>query len=103
MGEHFDPHGFARGAAYALLRDLAGDVGHLLEIQFRQDSIRDRLAAQLDSLESDFRRMVGVMEGLPELTDGVMAGFNERVAELIGTMNAGIDNAFSDLDRQRLL
>ena len=74
----------------------------LLEIQFRQDSIRDRLAAQLDSLESDFRRMVGVMEGLPELTDGVMAGFNERVAELIGTMNAGIDNAFSDLDRQRM-
>ena len=34
MGEHFDPHGFARGAADALLRDLAGDVGHLLEIQF---------------------------------------------------------------------
>lgn len=94
MGDRF-------GSQSEQLLSSIGWSKDLLEIQFRQDSIRDRLAAQLDSLEGDFRRMVGVMEGLPELTDEVMAGFNERVAELVYTINGGIDNAFADLDRQR--
>ncbi len=94
MGDRF-------GSRSEQLLSSVGWSKDLLEIRLRQDSVRDRLAAQLDSLEGDFRRMVGVMEGLPELTDEAMADFNDRVAELVATLGGGIDAAFSDLDRQR--
>lgn len=83
---------------------LANSVGwskDMLEMEFRQDSVRAELGAQLDSLERDFGRIVVVAEHLPEISDRIMEGLNGQVARLVETMNSLVDHAFVDFDSQR--
>ena len=42
-----------------------------------------------------------VAEHVPEISDRVLEELNRQVTQLIGTMNASIDNAFAGFDRQR--
>ena len=60
-----------------------------------------QVGAQLDSLERSFNRIVVVAEHLPEISDKVLEELNRQATQLIWTMNASVDNAFADFDRQR--
>jgi hypothetical protein len=85
-------------------QQLANTVGwskEMLEIEWRQESLRAEVGARLDSLERDLNRMVLVAEHLPEMSDRMMAGLNGEVAQLVDTMNSLVDNAFYDFERQR--
>ena len=73
----------------------------IFELQMQQDSVRNRLTRQLDSLERNFDRIVTVMEHLPQIADYMGKSLNTEVAALIETLNGAVDNAFADLDRQR--
>ena len=71
-------------------------------MRLAQDSLHLQLGAQLDSLERDFSRMVAVAEHLPELSDRLLAELNAQATQLISTMDTSVDQAFADLDRQRM-
>ena len=73
----------------------------IFEMRLRQDSLRLQVGAQLDSLERSFNRIVVVAEHLPEISDKVLEELNRQATQLIWTMNASVDNAFADFDRQR--
>lgn len=73
----------------------------LLEMRFAQDSLRSQLGSQLDSLDRNFTRMVVVAEHLPEISDRLLTELNMQASQLISTMNASMDQVFSDVDRQR--
>lgn len=73
----------------------------IFEMRLRQDSLRLQVGAQLDSLERSFTRIVVVAEHLPEISDKVLEELNRQATQLIWTMNASVDNAFADFDRQR--
>lgn len=73
----------------------------LLEMRFSQDSLRAQLGAQLDSLDRNFARIVVVAEDFPEISDRLLAELNAQASALMATMNATMDQAFSDFDRQR--
>lgn len=77
-------------------------TGDLVALRIRQDSLRDRLAMQLDSLERDFNRLTAVAEDLPGVSREVTAELNAALAEAMATFNASVDNAFADVDRQRM-
>ncbi len=77
-------------------------TGDLVSLRIRQDSLRDRLAMQLDSLERNFNRLTAVAEDLPGLSREMAAELNAALAEAMTTFNAGVDNAFDDIDRQRM-
>lgn len=83
--------------AYAL--DWTGD---LIALRMQQDSLRDRLAMQLDSLERDFSRLTDVAADLPGVSREIAAELNAALAQAMATFNAGVDNAFADIDRQRM-
>ena len=86
-------------------RQLANSVGwskEMLEIRMRQDSLRSRVEGQLDSLDRNFGRLVAVAEHLPELSGQVLGEINLQAAQLIGTIDASVDAAFDNLDRQRV-
>lgn len=73
----------------------------IFEMRLRQDSLRLQVGAQLDSLERSFTSIVVVAEHLPEISDKVLEELNRQATQLIWTMNASVDNAFADFDRQR--
>lgn len=73
----------------------------IFEMRLRQDSLRLQVGAQLDSLERSFTRIVVVAEHLPEISDKVLEELNRQATQLIWAMNASVDNAFADFDRQR--
>ena len=73
----------------------------IFEMRLAQDSLHLQIGMQLDSLERNFTRMVMVAEHLPEISDRMLAELNARATQLISTMEASVDHAFSDLDRQR--
>ena len=73
----------------------------MVELRLEQDSIRDRLALQLDSLANDFRKMVLILEHTPEIADAIGANLNTQMSALIGTLNRSVDDAFRDIDHQR--
>ena len=73
----------------------------IFEMRLRQDRLRLQVGAQLDSLERSFNRIVVVAEHLPEISDKVLEELNRQATQLIWTMNASVDNAFADFDRQR--
>ena len=86
-------------------QQLSNSVGwskDLIEMRLAQDSLRDRIGAQLDSLDRNFRRMVAVAEHLPEISDRVLEELNEQATQLLWTMDVSVDNAFSGFDRQRM-
>lgn len=85
-------------------RQLAETVGwskDILEMRMEQDSTRSQLLRQIDSLDRNFRRMAAVMEHIPEISTFVAETFGERVGELIEAMDASVNHAFVQLDRQR--
>lgn len=109
-------HAYATGTIAEVLADvndrvsgqtqqLASSVGwskDIIEMQLQQDSIRSGLGARLDSLEGSFTRIVIVAEHLPEISDKLLQEVNDQITQVIGTMNASLDNAFANIDRQRM-
>lgn len=77
-------------------------TGDLISLRMQQDSLRDRLASQLDSLERDFSRLTAVAADLPGVSREIAAELNAALAQAMATFNAGVDNAFADIDRQRM-
>ena len=108
-------HAYATGSIAEVLADvndrlsgqtqqMSNSIGwskDIFEMRLEQDSLRLQVGAQLDSLERSFNRIVVVAEHLPEITDKMLEELNRQVALLMGTMNASVDNAFADFDRQR--
>lgn len=108
-------HTYAAGSISEVLADMSDRVGgqtqqmtaslgwskDLLELRLEQDSVRTQIGRQLDSLDRNFRRIVLVMEHIPQISDAVVGSLNEQVQSLIGTMNASVDHAFFNFDRQR--
>ena len=108
-------HAYAAGSISEVLADMSDRVGgqtqqmaaslgwskDLLELRLEQDSVRTQIGRQLDSLDRNFRRIVLVMEHIPQISDAVVGSLNEQVQSLIGTMNASLDHAFFNFDRQR--
>ena len=104
-------HAYAAGSISEVLADMSDRVGgqtqqmaaslgwskDLLELRLEQDSVRTQIGRQLDSLDRNFRRIVLVMEHIPQISDAVVGSLNEQVQSLIGTMN----HAFFNFDRQR--
>ena len=85
-------------------RQMSNSIGwskDIFEMRLEQDSLRLQVGAQLDSLERSFNRIVVVAEHVPEISDRMLEELNRQVTQLIGTMNASIDNAFAGFDRQR--
>ena len=109
-------HAYATGSIAEVLADVNDRVSgqtqqlsnsvswskDIFEMRLAQDSLHLQLGAQLDSLERDFSRMVAVAEHLPELSDRLLAELNAQATQLISTMNTSVDQAFADLDRQRM-
>ena len=73
----------------------------IFEMRLAQDSLHLQIGMQLDSLERNFTRIVVVAEHLPEISDRMLTELNSRATQLISTMDASVEHAFSDLDRQR--
>ena len=108
-------HAYATGSIAEVLADvndrLSGQTQQvtnsvswskdIFEMRLRQDSLRLQVGAQLDSLERSFNRIVVVAEHLPEISDKVLEELNRQATQLLWTMNASVDNAFADFDRQR--
>lgn len=94
----------AGGAARQMVRTLDW-TGEMLALRVAQDSVRDRLAAQLDSLERDFGRLTAVAEDLPGLSREVTASFtaelNDALREALDAFDRSVDHAFRSVDRQR--
>ena len=107
--------GYATGSIAEVLADvndrlssqtqqMSNSIGwskDIFEMRLGQDSLRMQVGAQLDSLERSFARIVAVAENLPEISDKVLEELNRQATQLIWTMNASVDNAFADFDRQR--
>lgn len=73
----------------------------MVALQLEQDSVRSRIEGQLDSLDRNFRRMVVVMEHVPEISDAVVTSFGNQVQSLIAALDVSVDNVFSNIDMQR--
>lgn len=108
-------HAYATGSIAEVLADVNDRVSgqtqqlsnsvswskDIFEMRLAQDSLHLQIGMQLDSLERNFTRMVMVAEHLPEISDRMLAELNARATQLISTMDASVEHAFSDLDRQR--
>lgn len=109
-------HAYATGSIAEVLSDVNDRVSgqaqqlsnsvswskDLFEMRFEQDSLRVQLGMQLDSLERDFARIVAVAEHLPQISDRLLTELSGQVTDLIRTMDASVDRAFTDFDRQRM-
>ena len=108
-------HAYATGSIAEVLADVNDRVSgqtqqlsnsvswskDIFEMRLAQDSLHLQIGMQLDSLERNFTRMVMVAEHLPEISDRMLTELNARATQLISTMDASVEHAFSDLDRQR--
>lgn len=109
-------HAYATGSIAEVLSDVNDRVSgqaqqlsnsvswskDLFEMRFEQDSLRVQLGMQLDSLERNFARIVAVAEHLPQISDRLLTELNGQITQLIRTMDASVDRAFTDFDRQRM-
>lgn len=84
------------------LTNSLGWSKQLFEMRMAQDSLQGRLMMQFDSLDADFGRLVYVAEHLPEISEQALQELNTRASQLIGTMNAMMEEAFAGFDRQRM-
>ena len=73
----------------------------ILEIEWQRDSMSQFVAAQMDSLDRSFERIVVVMENIPEISDSVMARFNTHVEHVLASLESSLDYAFGQVDMQR--
>lgn len=83
-----------------ITRTLSWNVD-LIQLQFEQDGVRDKLAMQLDSLEADLKRMVVVAEHLPEISNYLMQSLSDRVNDIVRELNGSINYTFNKVDFQR--
>lgn len=115
LESHGHSHALSTGSIAEVLADindrvsgqtqqLSNTIGwskDMLEIELQEDSVRAGLLARVDSLERGFGRLVVVAEHLPEISDRMLTELNAQAAQLIGEMNASVDNLFFGVDRQR--
>lgn len=108
-------HMYSIGTISEVLSDMGDKVGgqtqqisnsvgwtkDMIEIRMSQDSLRSKIEMQLDSLEGNFRRMVVVMEHIPQISDTIINGLNAHVGRIIYTLNSGVDNVFMNINTQR--
>lgn len=108
-------HAYATGSIAEVLADVNDRVSgqtqqlsnsvswskDIFEMRLAQDSLRSQIGMQFDSLERNFTRIVVVAEHLPEISDRMLTELNAQATQLISTMNASVDHAFADIDRQR--
>lgn len=73
----------------------------ILEIEWQRDSMSQYVAAQMDSLDRSFERIVVVMENIPEISDSVMVHFNKHVEQVLASLESSLDYAFNQVDMQR--
>lgn len=73
----------------------------ILEIEWQRDSMSQYVAAQMDSLDRSFERIVVVMENIPEISDSVMVNFNKHVEQVLASLESSLDYAFGQVDMQR--
>ena len=102
--EYLRAAGVEQDYATGSIAEVLADVNDRLSGQTQQvtNSVSwSKDGAQLDSLERSFNRIVVVAEHLPEISDKVLEELNRQATQLIWTMNASVDNAFADFDRQR--
>lgn len=59
------------------------------------------VAAQMDSLDRSFERIVVVMENIPEISDSVMVRFNQHVEQVLASLESSLDYVFGQVDLQR--
>lgn len=73
----------------------------ILEIEWQRDSMSQYVAAQMDSLDRSFERIVVVMENIPEISDSVMVRFNQHVEQVLASLESSLDYVFGQVDLQR--
>ena len=73
----------------------------MVEMKLEQDSTYAKLMLQLDTLEADFKRLVVVVEYVPEIADYIMKQLTERINEVLGALNSTVENAFYRVNYQR--
>ena len=73
----------------------------IFEIEWQRDSMSQYVAAQMDSLDRNFERIVVVMENIPEISDSVMVNFNKHVEQVLASLESSLDYAFGQVDMQR--
>lgn len=73
----------------------------IIALQFQQDSMRNAIGQQLDSLERNFNRMVVVAEHIPEISDKMMQSVGDELTRFISTVDSSVDNLFYETNRQR--
>lgn len=115
MNEHGKDLSYATGSIADVVSDMSdrmtGQTGQamntlswtkdIIEIEWQRDSTAQAVQRQLDSLESNFERIVVVMENIPQISDTVLAVFNVYVETMMRTFERSLDNAFGQIDRQR--
>ena len=115
MNEHGKDLSYATGSIADVVSDMSdrmtGQTGQamntlswtkdIVEIEWERDSTAQAVQRQLDSLESNFERIVVVMENIPQISDTVLAVFNVHVETMMRTFERSLDNAFGQIDRQR--
>ena len=115
MNEHGEELSYATGSIADVVSDMSdrmtGQTGQamntlswtkdIIEIEWQRDSTAQAVQRQLDSLESNFERIVVVMENIPQISDTVLAVFNVHVETLMRTFESCLDIAFGLIDRQR--
>ncbi len=115
MNEHGKDLSYATGSIADVVSDMSdrmtGQTGQamntlswtkdIIEIEWQRDSTAQAVQRQLDSLESNFERIVVVMENIPQISDTVLAVFNVHVETMMRTFERSLDNAFGQIDRQR--
>ena len=115
MNEHGVELSYATGSIADVVSDMSdrmtGQTGQamntlswtkdIVEIEWERDSTAQAVQRQLDSLESNFERIVVVMENIPQISDTVLAVFNVHVETMMRTFERSLDNAFGQIDRQR--
>lgn len=115
MNEHGEELSYATGSIADVVSDMSdrmtGQTGQamntlswtkdIIEIEWQRDSTAQAVQRQLDSLESNFERIVVVMENIPQISDTVLAVFNVHVETMMRTFERSLDNAFGQIDRQR--
>lgn len=74
----------------------------LLTTRLSTQEVRREIRARMDSLQTQFDRVVAVAENAPSIASEMLDELNERFSELMGRADASMDRVFADVDRQRI-
>lgn len=73
----------------------------LLTTRLSTQEARREIRARMDSLQSQFDRVVAVAENTPAIASEMLDELNEQFSELMSRADASMDRVFTDLDHQR--